>query len=102
MKVELYINLTSIKYTTTIQFAMLLLDNIMIYNISASKDQISSTLPSDEPETGVQVGLNPPILCTNDSNCKHIVGAECDETQSHCVCKKQFSVTDGKRCYRGK
>ena len=45
--------------------------------------------------------LYPPIICSNNEDCTHIGGAECNEKQHSCICKKDFPATNGKKCYKG-
>ena len=45
--------------------------------------------------------LYPPIICSNNGDCTHIGGAECNQKQHSCICKKGFPATNGKKCYKG-
>ena len=59
---------------------------------------IRSTLPPIEAKSK----LNPSTNCKNNSDCKHIYGAQCNKRSKICVCKSTLPASDGKKCYNGK
>ena len=59
---------------------------------------IRSTLPPFEAESK----LNPSTNCKDNSDCKHIHGAQCNKRSKICVCKPTLPASDGKKCYNGK